>query len=90
MTELTAKGKVHGRVQGVFFRAFTQQQAEQHGVTGYANNESDGSVAFALTGPRDAVESVLQALHDGPRAARVDRVDVTWHAAEPMRGFITG
>ena len=59
-------------------------------MTGYARNQSDGSVAFALTGPRKAVETVLRALREGPPRARVDRVEVTWHPAEPMTGFETG
>ncbi len=84
---VTARGSVHGLVQGVWFRGFARQQALAHGLTGYARNQSDGSVAFALTGPRKQVEQVIAALHKGPPAARVTRVEVHWGEAEPMQGF---
>ena len=86
---VTARGNVYGRVQGVWFRAFTREQALQRGLSGYARNQTDGSVAFALTGPRAAVEQVIAALQEGPPAARVDRIEVSWHSAEAMTGFET-
>ena len=89
-SSVTARGSVHGRVQGVWFRAFTQEKAQEHGLTGYARNCRDGSVAFALTGSRPAVEAVIQALHEGPPAAHVTRVEVEWGEAEAMEGFQTG
>ena len=87
---VTARGSVHGRVQGVWFRAFTREQALQRGLSGYVRNQVDGSVAFAFTGPRAAVEQVIAALRDGPPAARVNRIEVSWHSAEAMTGFETG
>ena len=87
---VTATGTVHGKVQGVCYRAFVREQARLHGVTGYARNQPDGSVAFALTGARAAVELVLQALEEGPSLARVSSVDVSWQPAKEMHGFETG
>jgi acylphosphatase len=87
---VTARGRIHGRVQGVWFRGFTREQALRTGLSGYARNRSDGSVDFALTGPQAAVEQVISVLHDGPRGARVDRVDVSWHPGEVMSGFEIG
>ncbi len=87
---VTARGNVYGRVQGVWFRAFTREQALQRGLSGYARNQTDGSVAFALTGPRSAVEQVIAALQKGPPAARVERIEFDWHSAEAMSGFETG
>ena len=88
MTEqVTARGVVYGRVQGVAFRYFTREQARQHKLTGYARNQADGSVAFALCGERSVVEAVLRALEVGPSLARVSRVDVSWEPAVEMSGF---
>ena len=87
---ITARGVVHGRVQGVWFRAFTREQAQRHGLGGYARNQDDGTVAFALCGPREAVETVLVALHQGPPMAEVNHIDVAWDSDETFSGFQTG
>ena len=89
---VTARGVVSGKVQGVGFRAFTRKQAQQHAVTGYAHNQADGSVAFALTGPRSALVTILETLEVGPTLAQVSRVDVSWQSAEAeaMHGFEIG
>ncbi|MFA9431065.1 acylphosphatase [Egicoccus sp. AB-alg2] len=61
---------VRGRVQGVFFRARTREQARRHGLTGWVANRADGSVEAWLEGPPDAVEAVERWIRDGgpPRA----------------------
>ena len=46
MADATARGSVHGIVQGVWFRAFTREQALRHGLSGYARNQADGSATF--------------------------------------------
>jgi acylphosphatase len=69
---------VHGRVQGVSFRYYTQQRARQLGLTGYVRNQWDGTVEVVAEGPRAAVEALLSFLHVGPRGAFVTRVDVNW------------
>ena len=48
------------------------------------------SVAFALTGPRSAVEAILQTLEVGPALAQVSRVNVSWQPAEDMHSFEIG
>jgi acylphosphatase len=73
--------KVHGRVQGVFFRDSTQRRAAARGVAGWVRNCRDGSVEAHLEGPRSAVHSLVDFLHEGPRGASVERVEV--HDAEP-------
>ena len=83
---------VHGRVQGVFFRAETRRAAEQHGVTGWVANRPGGTVEAWLEGPAEAVGAVEQWVRDGgpPRAevTGVDAEDVTFagHAAFEVRG----
>ncbi|KRF17012.1 hypothetical protein ASG90_06660 [Nocardioides sp. Soil797] len=68
---------VHGRVQGVFFRATCQQQAVTHGVTGWVSNEYDGTVRAHVEGTHAAVEAMLRWLGTGPSRARVDRIEAT-------------
>jgi acylphosphatase len=68
---------VHGRVQGVSFRAATQQQAREHAVAGWVANLADGTVEVELEGEPDDVEAVIGWCHQGPPAAGVSRVDVT-------------
>ncbi|MFP8875609.1 MAG: acylphosphatase, partial [Myxococcota bacterium] len=50
---------IRGRVQGVWYRGSTQQEAQRVGVTGWVRNRPDGSVEAALEGPREAVEALL-------------------------------
>ena len=69
---------VYGLVQGVNFRYFVQRHAEANGLTGYARNLDDGSVEVFAEGERDKLEQLIAKLKAGPRAARVERVDVEW------------
>jgi len=73
--------RITGRVQGVGFRNFTRMRARQLGVTGWVRNEQDGSVRLEAEGPRGALEDLLEAVHEGPRTARVDGVDADWDDA---------
>ena len=69
---------VHGTVQGVFFRAGTQQQAREHGVTGWVANRRDGSVEAWLEGSVEAVGRVESWIRGGgPPDADVARVEAT-------------
>jgi acylphosphatase len=74
---------VHGRVQGVFFRAATRARARQLGVHGWVRNRPDGSVEAAFEGSAGAVEAMLLFAHHGPESARVERVE---EHVEPPRG----
>ena len=74
---------VRGRVQGVYFRYFVQNEARERGLTGYAYNRPDGSSVEAVAeGPRAGLEALLTRLYVGPPAARVEAVDVRWSDAE--------
>lgn len=68
--------RIHGRVQGVFFRASAAKMAQQFGVDGWVRNRADGSVELAAYGPEAAVESLIRWCHVGPEQARVERVYV--------------
>ena len=80
---------IHGYVQGVGFRWAIARAAESRGVAGWAANRSDGTVEAVLEGEPDAVESVERICNEGPRGARVDRVDVSDEQAEGISGFET-
>ncbi|MDN5780938.1 MAG: acylphosphatase [Luteimonas sp.] len=90
----TARFLVSGKVQGVFFRASTREQARRLGLSGHARNLADGRVEVVASGADDAVEALAQWLQHGPPAARVDAVqredfDADADAVE-ARGFTTG
>ncbi len=72
---------VHGDVQGVGFRYFVQRKAQQLGLRGWVRNNDDGTVELVAEGPRPDLEHLRRAVEEGPRMARVDRVDAQWSAA---------
>jgi acylphosphatase len=78
---------VHGRVQGVWFRASVRDRARAHGVAGWARNRSDGTVEVALEGPSDAVERVVRFCATGPPDAVVERIEVADEALQHEAGF---
>lgn len=80
---------MRGRVQGVFFRASTQQEAQRHGVSGHAKNLSDGRVEVLLCGTPDAVGHMKAWLWQGPPAAHVTDVVCQLVEDEAPSGFDT-
>ena len=81
---------VSGLVQGVFFRDSTRREATSRGLAGSARNLPDGRVEVILEGSADEVAAVLEWLHQGPRDARVETVEVVDETAEGLRGFSLG
>ena len=73
--------RVTGRVQGVYFRAFTRNQARRLGLDGWVRNEYDGSVRLVAEGTREVLEHLLVAVRRGPSGARVDHVEADWSGA---------
>lgn len=76
--KVRAELKIHGRVQGVFFRQSTQAAAIRLGLTGWVRNLPDGSVEALAEGPADAVRELLAWCRQGPPAAEVSSVDIDW------------
>lgn len=72
---------VRGDVQGVGFRYFVQRRADQLGLHGWVRNNDDGTVEVTAEGERAKLEDLKRALEQGPRMARVDRVDAQWSQA---------
>lgn len=73
---------VSGRVQGVFFRQKTRQQARSLGVNGWVRNLDDGRVEAIFEGETSAVESLVEFCSKGPNGALVTDVSVDW---EPFK-----
>jgi len=83
--EVALLGLVKGKVQGVWFRRFVQEQAEPRGITGYARNLPDGSVGVLLCGESSAVSEVRALVSTGPPDAEVD--EVQWRDAHCKYDF---
>ncbi len=76
--------RVHGRVQGVFFRASTRSVARRLGLSGWVRNETDGSVLIEAAGPCEALQAFVDWCRHGPEGARVEAIDLDWHPAGEM------
>lgn len=76
MERIAVLARVTGRVQGVFFRAWTRDKALELGLSGWVRNEPDGSVTALVAGPKSRVESLIDELWKGPPSARVANVEV--------------
>ena len=76
--KVRARAVITGKVQGVFFRMATRNEAQRWGLSGWARNRSDGTVEAVFEGDRSAVDTLLQWCKKGPPHARVDRVDIQW------------
>ena len=81
------KVRLFGRVQGVFFRQWSVNQARELGVAGWVRNLPDGSVDAYVTGEEDAVATMVGRLRQGPHGARVEDVMVEEAAPEEVDGF---
>jgi len=78
---------VKGRVQGVGFRWFVEREARLLGVGGWVRNREDGAVEVLASGTRAQLSSLYDRLREGPRAARIDGVEVD--DAAPFGGYQT-
>lgn len=75
MAKIACQVRITGRVQGVFFRAWTLEQAERLDVVGWVRNSNDGSVEAHLEGPEQRVAEMVRLLKHGPSGARVDHLE---------------
>jgi acylphosphatase len=79
--------RVTGRVQGVFFRAWTRNQAQALGLAGWVRNCDDGSVEAQVEGEERAVDRLIALIGEGPSGARVDHVDSRETRSEGLNLF---
>ena len=75
---------IHGRVQGVGFRAFVEHEALKRGIGGWVRNRRDGSVEALFTGELDAVAGMIDACRKGPLGSRVDALHHREGTAEDL------
>jgi len=69
---------VHGRVQGVFFRAFTRDKATSLGLVGYCRNTAEGTVQGVIQGAQEPIESMKQWLRtEGSPHSRISHCEFT-------------
>ncbi len=87
MARTRAHVLVSGRVQGVFFRATTEETARREGVDGWVRNLEDGRVEAVFEGPAAAVEAMVEFCHEGSPAATVEDVTVEREPPEGVSGF---
>lgn len=82
MAERTVRVVISGKVQGVWYRAWTREQAEERGLDGWVRNRRDGSVEAIFSGTAEAVEAMLAACREGPSRAVVSDIAVSpWNGA---------
>ena len=79
---------IEGRVQGVFYRAFTRNLASKLGLSGWARNLYDGRVEAVFEGSRDLIELAIQGCWKGPAGSAVRDIDVQWEESSgEFKGF---
>jgi acylphosphatase len=83
----TVTVRIEGRVQGVYFRAWTYETARALGLDGWVRNCDDGSVEATFSGPAEVVAEMLQRCKDGPRDAHVTAVVVVAEGGAVEPGF---
>ncbi|HMJ93936.1 MAG TPA: acylphosphatase [Allosphingosinicella sp.] len=79
--------RVFGHVQGVFYRAWTLQQAQLLGLKGWVRNRRDGSVEIEAWGDPAAIAALIEKCRQGPSQARVERITDDEIEGEPPPGF---
>ncbi|HWR98393.1 MAG TPA: acylphosphatase [Candidatus Methanoperedens sp.] len=87
MTRQRLEVRITGRVQGVWFRASTREEARRRGLDGWVRNLPDGGVEAVFEGGEAALQEMLAWCRIGPPGARVDRVEERWSAATGLAGF---
>ena len=79
--------RIHGHVQGVFYRDSMRREAARLGVTGWVRNRTDGTVEAQIEGAAEALDALFTWAGRGPRDARVTRVESADAASEGATSF---
>jgi acylphosphatase len=87
MTKIARMVKIFGRVQGVFFRQWTINQARALGVAGWVRNAPDGTVEAQVEGDEEGVSKMIDGMRRGPSQARVEDLTVESIEPEGISGF---
>jgi acylphosphatase len=87
MSGTTKRLRIHGEVQGVFYRGWSVDAARGLGVRGWVRNRRDGTVEMLVHGEEDAVARFIALCRQGPRAARVTDIDMEDAQEDVPAGF---
>jgi len=85
--EDSVRVRIRGRVQGVWFRGWTEQDAVPLGLSGWVRNCPDGSVEALLSGRKEAVQEMIEKCASGPPRARVGKVIIVGRNETTHVGF---
>lgn len=83
----TVTVRIEGRVQGVYYRAWTYEIAQSLSLDGTVRNTSDGAVEAVFSGPAETVAKMIELCEDGPEAAQVTKVTVVHEGGSAEPGF---
>ncbi len=78
---------ISGKVQGVFYRAFTKEVADSLGLKGWVRNLKDGRVEAVFEGDEDKISIAIERCKEGPIYARVDNIEIIWEEPEGLLDF---
>lgn len=88
MQQVAKRITVHGRVQGVGFRAFVAGHASRLGLDGFVRNRKDGTVDVLCVGVEEEVSALIGLCHEGPPASQVEHVAVEDAKGIVDKGFV--
>ncbi|MBD3359556.1 MAG: acylphosphatase [Candidatus Buchananbacteria bacterium] len=74
--------KIHGRVQGVFFRDSAQKKAQALNLTGWVGNNSDGTVEIVAEGNKEKLQEFIDWCQQGSEAAQVSKIETDWQKSQ--------
>lgn len=86
-SRVRVRARIRGRVQGVWFRGATAEEARRQGVDGWVRNCPDGDVEAVFEGRPESVAALVAFVRRGPPAARVERVDLGEETLAGEQGF---
>lgn len=87
MANVARRCRISGKVQGVWYRAWTVEQANARDLKGWVRNLANGDVEALLVGPQEKVADMIAACNQGPKAARVTNVAVEDFAGDTPLDF---
>ena len=87
MSQVTRRLRIHGEVQGVFYRAWSAQAARDLGLRGWVRNRTDGTVEMLVQGEESAVQRFIALCRGGPPAARVSGIEAEDSPEQAPAGF---
>jgi acylphosphatase len=74
--------KIHGNVQGVFFRSNIQERATKSKITGWVKNSEDGTVQAILEGEEKKLRTLIEYCKKGPQGSKVKRIEASWQGCK--------